>query len=115
MKLAPLALAALCLAACREAAPAAAAPAGPQTEATLVSDAKARLKARDLRGAQEKLEACIQAFPASAHCHKLLGGVYSTQGDSAKGAQHYQRFVELAASDDPDLPKVKGILSQLAR
>lgn len=104
---------ALGLAACREAAPVA--PAGPATEATLVTDAKARLKARDLSGAREKLEACIQAFPASAHCHKLLGGVYSTQGDAAKGAQHYQRFVDLAASDDPDLPKVKGILSQLAR
>lgn len=83
--------------------------------------AKATQQVREARLAEAEVtaRACIQKYPAEAHCHLLLGSTVARRGRAEEGAKEYREFLRLAP-DDPAAPKVKRLLedyekSQLGR
>lgn len=91
-----------------------------QSEAqALYDEAYSYFKTKSYEGAASRLERCIKVAPSFHPCYKLLGSTYariasrdSSASDREKARKYYERFVEVAPPDDPDVPKVRQILEQ---
>ncbi len=67
--------------------------------------------------AVQTAEKCVNLFPSNPVCYKLAGSAHAKRAlltldrqESQVARSHYQRFVELAPPEDPDVPRVKDIL-----
>lgn len=96
------------------------APGGLKPEAQkLLDQGRELLKAKQYTAAINRLEQCVKLDPKAYQCHKVMGSAYGHRGsednnaaDVDKGRANYQRYIELAPPDDPDVPKVQHILDQ---
>ncbi len=103
-------------------APGAQGEASKQAEAeALLAEAAELSKSKSYEAAQKRLKRCIELAPRFHRCYKLLGSVYArianrnqSAADTEQARVHYQRFLELAPPDDPDVPRVRKILAEAA-
>lgn len=85
----------------------------------LLDQGRDLIKQKQYTAAINRLEQCLKLDPRAYNCHKQLGSAYARRGtedsnaaDVDKGRANYQRYVDLAPPDDPDVPKVQHILDQ---
>jgi serine/threonine-protein kinase len=68
------------------------------------------LRAKQLDQALIFGKECIRRDPRFAECHLLLGAVHASLKQVEEGANAYRKFVELAPSTHPQVPKVRELL-----
>lgn len=85
--------------------------------ARLADQGRRFMREEQLDQAALVLARCTSQVPTYADCHKLHGSVMAKialrdgrQGAYNQARASYQRFLQLAPADDPDVPKVKRIL-----
>jgi pSer/pThr/pTyr-binding forkhead associated (FHA) protein len=86
---------------------------------TLYDEASSLIKSKNYEAATIRLERCIRVAATFHPCYKLLGSSYAriaarngSAADLEKARKYYERFIEVAPPDDPDVPKVRQILEQ---
>lgn len=84
---------------------------------SLYDEAYSFFKSKTYEAATIRLERCIKIAPTFHPCYKLLGSTFariasrdSSAADREKARKYYERFIEVAPPDDPDVPKVRQIL-----
>lgn len=76
----------------------------------LYREGKAQYDAGNVGEAAGFFERCLTLDRNNARCHLLLATSYARGGDTARAESHYRRFLDLAAFDDPAVPRVKKFL-----
>ena len=85
-------------------------PGGPEATEQLYREGKALYDAGDAREATGRFERCLAVDARQPRCHLMLASASVRTGDTARAEVHYRRFLELAAPDDPAVPRVKKFL-----
>jgi pSer/pThr/pTyr-binding forkhead associated (FHA) protein len=85
-------------------------PSGSENAEQLYREGKALYDAGDAREATAKFERCLGLDARQPRCHLMLASASVRTGDTARAEVHYRRFLELAAPDDPAVPRVKKFL-----
>jgi hypothetical protein len=85
-------------------------PAGGDSAEQLYRDGKALYDAGEAREATAKFERCLGIDARHPRCHLMLASASVRTGDAVRAEVHYRRFLELAAPDDPAVPRVKKFL-----
>ena len=76
----------------------------------LYREGKTLYDAGSVTDATTRFERCLSLDPRHARCHLMLGTSYARAGDTTRAEAQYRRFLELAAADDPAIPRVKKFL-----
>jgi FHA domain len=85
-------------------------PAGSESAEQLYREGKALYDAGDAREATGRFERCLGIDARHPRCHLMLASASARTGDTTRAEVHYRRFLELAAPDDPAVPRVKKFL-----
>ena len=67
----------------------------------------------DTAGAQASFERVLTIEPEHARAHYRLALCLVGSGDSARAKEHFEKFIELAPPDDPELGTARDMLSYL--
>jgi Flp pilus assembly protein TadD len=92
----------------------------PEEEA--LAAAEQAIQQRQLERALVELEKCVAGAPKYAPCHRVLGATYArialrdgSDQARAKARRAYERFLEVAAPDDPYVSRVRVMLEEAQR
>lgn len=84
-----------------------------QSPNALFNQGVTQFNANAIADAKGTFEKVVEMDPKHARAHYMLGLVYANLGESAKAKEFLQKFLELAAPNDPDVASAKAMIETM--